>query len=366
MINMTNPQTEQHAMHTTLTELFEHLRMGLLWVGTDGVVRYANRGGTRSTGLLAGRRIGNRELARAVVATAVGRIERQLRLPLATSVCGASLAELECRVIPGVEGDDAFVLVAGDASPDAAEGVDVLMQSIDQDLRRPLRAGLAALELSRQGSAADCSVELEMLFDRLDEVLQVADRLSDLASLWTGGAPQADDRVELWPLLQQVWGEVEPLALQREVRVRFTAGPATREMATLYGSERWIRRLFVECLQGAVRSAPPGATLDIEHLQAGARACIVLHDCRLFADDLRGSDAIAHRLCQHVLAQHGGRLREELDGQRRHLVIELPTGAPRRGDDPELAIAQAQRYAHDLAALMSRRRSARAESADVR
>ncbi|MFO1326203.1 MAG: sensor histidine kinase [Rubrivivax sp.] len=355
-------------MHATLTELFEHLRLGLLWVGTDGVVRYANRGAMRSTGLLAGRRIGDRELARAVVATSVGRVERQLRLPLATSVSGASLAELECRVVPGVEGDDAFVLVSGTESPDHGEGVDVLMQSIDQDLRRPLRAALATLELVRRDTAELAgSVELDLLFDRLDELLQVAERLSDLGSLWNGGAQSADDRIELWPLLQQVWGEVEPLALQRHVRVRFTADPTTREMATLYGSERWIRRLFVECLQGAVRHAPSGSTLDIEHVQLGARACIVLHDCRLFGDDLRGGDAIAHRLCRHVVAQHGGRLREQLDGTARDLVIELPTGAPRCGDDPEMAIAQAQRYAHDLAALMSRgRRAPRAEPADAR
>ena len=351
-------------MHATLTELFDHLNLGLLWVGADGVVRYANRGGMRATGLLAGRRIGDRDLARAVVATSVGRIERKLRLPLATSVSGASLAELECRVMPGVEGDDAFVVVAAPESPDAAEGVDALMQSIDHDLRRPLRASLAALELARHGAGP---VELDMLFDRLDDLLQAADRLADLGSLWNGGAQSADDRLELWPLLQQVWGEVEPLALQRRVRVRFTADPETREMATLYGSERWIRRLFVECLQGAVRSAAPDTTLEIEHLQQGARACIVLRDCGLFADDAPGADAISHRLCRHVLASHGGRLREALEGPSRHLVIELPTGAPRRGDDPELAIAQAQRYARDLAALMSRgRRMPQAESTEAR
>lgn len=345
-------------MNPTMIELFDELRPGLLWVGADAVVRYANRGGMRSTGLAPGRRIADAELARAVLATAVGGVPRQLRLPVATRVDGAALAVLDCRVIPGLEGDDAFVLIDGDAGPDAAEGVDALMQAIRQGLRDPLRASCAALDLARQGDAADSALELEALFDRLDELLQSADRLVDLASLWSGGPLVDDERIELWPLLQEVWAEVEPLALSRQVRVRFTADAAASDKATLYGSRRWMRRVLVECLQGAVRAAPAGRLLDIEHLQLGARARIVLRETTLFRGGAPGADSVAHKLCRHVLALHGGRLREELDGPQRHLVLEVPTGAPHRGDDPELAIAQAQRYARDLAELMGRRRVA--------
>lgn len=353
-------------MHASITQLFEHLRPGLLWVGADGLVRYANRGGTRSTGLVAGRRIGDPDLTRAVVATSLGGAERRVRLVMATKLDGASLAELDCRVLPGPEGDDAFVLLAGGDEPDSAQGMDVLMNAIGRDLRDPLRSSQAALALARQGGSDGGGLELEALFDRLDELMQAADRLADLAALWGGGSQLADDRVELWPLLQQVWSEVEPMALSRQVRVRFTSDAGTRELATLYGSDRWLRRVFVECLQGAVRVAEPQSALEIEHVQHGARACIVLRHTRLFAAGARGPDAVSRQLCRHVLALHGGRLREEVDGTSRHLVIELPTGAPNRGDDPELGIAQAQRYAHDLAELMGRRRRTRpTERADA-
>jgi hypothetical protein len=53
---------------------------------------------------------------------------------------------------------------------------------------------------------------------------------------------------------------------------------------------------------------------------------------------------------------HGGRLREEMEDGLRNFLIDLPTGAPHRSDSAQLDIAQAQRYARDLAALMARAR----------
>ena len=57
---------------------------------------------------------------------------------------------------------------------------------------------------------------------------------------------------------------------------------------------------------------------------------------------------------------HGGLLREEKDADGlRNFLIDLPTGAPGRDVDvTALNAEQVQRYAADLAALMSRRRKA--------
>jgi K+-sensing histidine kinase KdpD len=252
----------------------------------------------------------------------------------------------------------------GADGPDEVIGRDSLMQTIRLDLRDPLRAARAALSVARhaesQGGGQGDALELEALFDRVDDLLQLADKLVDLASLWDGAALSTDDRIELWPTLQAVWTEVEPLALGRHVRVCFASDLADRDGATLYGSERWLRRVFVECLQGAVRWVQRGSQIEIEHLQEGARASIVIRDAQLFAAGGRGADAVGLTLCRHVLALHGGCLREQLEGRQRHLVIELPTGAP----DPRLAVAQARQHAHDLAQLMTRvRRPAEADAA---
>ena len=343
-----------------MTELLESLKPGLLWVGADGLVRHANRSGVGRLGWASGQRIRDPELVRAVVAAALGHSGRELSVT-PTAHDGAKRAPVDCRVIPGLEGDDAFVLVNGHGEPEGPAQADTLMRAVRCDLRDPLRHVRAALEVTRLADDGSRShgLEMEALLDRVDSLLDVADQLVDLAQLWDGAEMATDDRIELWALLQQVWAEVEPLSIDRQVRVRFTTDTRASELATLYGSARWIRRVFVECLKGAVRTTPAGGDLEVAHVQAGPRARIVLHDCPLFTPGTsdQGADAIGHQLCRHVLARHGGRLMEELDGERRHLVIELPTGAPHHSDESGLAIAQAQRYARDLAALMNRARA---------
>lgn len=345
-------------LNPSMTELIDNLKPGVLWAGADGVVRYVNGDGGRRTGLAAGQRIIDSELSRAVVSVALCQISRGVTLP--RPACAEGAGALECRVIPGLEGDDAFVLIGGPADTDGSEPVDALMRAVRCDLRDPLRQAHAALEVALLAGAGPDgqALELEALLDRVAGLLEVADELVDLAHLWGGDEIKADDRIELWALLQQVWGEVEPLAMDRRVRVRFTTDTPSGELATLYGHARWIRRVFVDCLKSAVRLAPMGGEMEVAHRQDGATARIVLLDCAPFNPGAPGpgAAAIGHQLCRHVLARHGGRLLEERDGERRHLVIELPTGAPHHNDEARMAIAQAQQYARDLAALRSRAR----------
>ncbi len=153
-------------------------------------------------------------------------------------------------------------------------------------------------------------------------------------------------------------------------------------MATLYGSSTWLRRVFQECLETGIRNTPRAGTLDIEHRQLGPRA-VVLSAAgavsagatpakgagklagarpaarsaeRVVAPTMHAREQIGLKLCQHIVGLHGGQLREEEEDGLRNFVIDLPTGAPHRNDTTALDIAQAQQYAKDLAALMTRQR----------
>lgn len=371
-------------MHASLAELLENLKPGLLWVTRDGVVRYANADAANRTGLATGRRIYDPDLSRAVVASVTGRVPRTVSAAGAP-VDGAVGSELKCRVIPGLSSDDAFVLIANDPSRDQGTGFDNLMEAIRSDLRDPLREARAALSLLE--SRGDSDDEQAAMNDSLGQLLTVVDRLVELATLWSSESLLANDRIEMWPLLQRAWGEVEPLALQRNVKVRFRAQTETAGLATLYGSERWLGRVFQECLEAAVRSTRGGGLLDIEHRQLGPRAVVVFRDSGVFAArDVRDGgvelgggkppaagakaarpatmaarEQIGLKLCQHIVGLHGGQLREEEEDGLRNFVIDLPTGAPHRNDTGALDIAQAQQYAKDLAALMTRQRRKAAE-----
>lgn len=61
-------------------------------------------------------------------------------------------------------------------------------------------------------------------------------------------------------------------------------------------------------------------------------------------------------LIQRIVGLHGGQIRVNTSDQGMvQMLMEFPTGAPARGQ-ASVGIAQAQRYAQDLAQLMSRRK----------
>ncbi|NDY91976.1 HAMP domain-containing histidine kinase [Ideonella livida] len=382
-------------MNASLSELLENLRQGLLWVGKDGLVRHLNSQAGQLTGLAVGRRVFDPDLARTIAEVVSRQAPKLVNSVGVAAVAGQAPLELACRVIPGLTKDDAFVLIRG--GEDDAEGgaaFDNLMMVIKEDLRDPLREAQLSL-----GVAVDQGdrVAMATLADRLESTLRTLDKLVDLASIWGSEALLSTDRIELWPLLQKVWGEVEPLALDRGITARFRAQGGVQSLSTLYGSEMWLGRVFRECLESAVRGAPKGAQLEIEHRQMGPRALIIFRDCGVFARKpvdavpmgaapvaaaaarpgaprpaatppaapaprRHAREEIGLKLCQHIIALHGGQLREEDEDGLRNFLIDLPTGAPFRTDTSQLDIAQAQQYAKDLAALMARSRKRAAAS----
>lgn len=366
-------------MHSTLAELLENLKPGLLWVSRDGLVRYANGDAGARTGLASGRRLYDPDMARAVSAVVTGREPRAVNAFGAPAQQGGAVPELKCRVIPGLSADDAFVLIGNDPNAGHGAAFDNLLHLLQHDLREPLAVAGKALRAAQAGASG----VVDALCGSIDELLLTLNKLVDLASVWGSTALLANDRIEPWPLLLQVWGELQSLAQSRSIKVRFLAQGATESLATIYGSEPWLRRVFVECLDSALRSARPGVTLVIEHIQLGPRALIVFRDCGVFAAPssdsvsmpspakgtkpaarrLSANDQIGFKLCQHIISLHGGQLREENEDGLRNFLIDLPTGAPHRNTaQSQIDVVQAERYAADLAALMVRARAAESKS----
>lgn len=362
-------------MHTTLVELLENMKPGLLWVNREGVVRYANADATERTGLAQGRRIFEPVLQRAVAAAGSGQGPATVQFSGIPADFGAVAPMLECRVLPGFAKDDAFVLIAPDPSKDKDVAFDNLMQVLKTDLGDPLREAQGRLSRVRESRDGSERGEVDDLFDGVAELVSLLDRVSDLAAIWGSGALLDNDRIELWDLLMKAWAQAEPLALSRGVTVAFKSAVPNEQLPAMYGSQHWLMKVFQECIGAAVRSTRTGATLTIEHKQMGPRALIIFRDSGVFATNVpgaetlprtgqrhrgrseqKGRDYIGLRLARQIVALHGGALREENEAGVRNFLIDLPTGAPHRTEQAQLDIAQAQRYAKDLAALMARAR----------
>jgi signal transduction histidine kinase len=328
------------------TELLDRVAGGLLWVQTDGRIRHANEEARRLVALRVGDWLDDPALVRAVQVVARGREPRSTLLTEAAH-------PQPCRVLPGLGVDDAFVMLAATPARDVAfEGSELLLRAADHHLREPLARTHAALSFWREDGDAHAQ---SALADELEGLLRRMDSLCELSRLWAGVDALQEERVELWPLLQQAWSVVEPRAMDRNVGLHFSCATDQLTRVVVYGHRDWLRRALIECLQAAVDATESGGQLTIDQRQLGSRAVVRFCVPMLFADaGGAGRDAITLTLCRQVLALHGGTLSPDpVDG---HWILELPTGAPLQGTSADQGIAQAQVYARDLAVLRNRSR----------
>lgn len=327
-----------------LTELFERVAGGLLWVQADGRIRHASSHARRRTALRAGDRLDDAALLRAVQFAARG---QQSRSTLYTH--GDVL--VTCRVVPGFGEDDALVMLnEASGGESAAESGEVLMRAVDTQLRLPLVRAQEALAMCHEERDAHA---LASVSNEVDGLLRRLERLCDLSRLWAGTEPLLEERIDLWALLQQAWGVVEPMALDRDVGLHFRCDGERAAQVIVYGHRDWLLRVLVECLQAAVQACARGGQLNVNQRQAGTRSVVHFSQAGMFIDaEFGGRDTVVLALCRQILALHGGTLRA--GKEEAGWSVELPTGAPARPEDSALAVAQAQVYARDLAALRNR------------
>ena len=370
-------------MHPSLELIFGHLAGGLLWLSADGRIKYVNDKAQELGGFEPGQTLPDSTLKKAVAVIGAGRHGRPIDMEYLPPAGQKRL--LHAQAAPALTAGDVFVFLDEAAPHGEPLALDNLMTVLRTDLAAPLARLGRTLEVMRDGGITQASVEDAL--ERSKGIVDTLERLVDLSSLWGSDSLLANDRIEIWPLLQQVWGQCKSFAEARRVTVRLVNQIAENAMPVTYGSESWIRRVVTESLQAALRAAAPGATLDIELRQMGPRVLIVFRDSGMWPAAARNAvmlndarkrrpdeartrtplaapdakDLIGLHLCERIIRLHGGLLREEDEDGLRNVLIDLPTGAPgREAPDATMDAAQAQRYAADLAALMARRRKSKA------
>lgn len=361
-------------MHPTLSELFEGQKGGLIWAGKDGQVRHTNREAQRKAGLVAAGRIIDLELSR-TVASVIATRQAQTTIVHAIDLSREGGTPIRCRVVPGLAKDDALVFLEAEIGNPNDPSFDNLMHVLQHDIALPLKTARNAITASLAN--ADEESLARPLLAPVDEIIVSVEKLVELAQVWETGSLRASDRIEPRKMIDDVWADLQDIANERGLSVQLSCNVTAEEMAPIYGSHTWLRRVFSECLESALRHARPGSVLEIEHLQMGPRVVFRFRDCGAFAPKARPAEAlpagsmgkrsvskpmlatrdlIGFKLCQHIVEMHGGKLREETEDDLRNFLIDLPTGAPHNADTAPMDSAQMQRYAQDLAQLMARAR----------
>lgn len=360
-------------MQRSLHVLFETLADGFLWIGRDLKIRFANQKAEVRLGLRSGETLPDGPLSKAVLRTLAGHTSPNVAWPNP----GDPEQPFACRVMSGLARDDCMVFIGSPAARGQETGFDNFLMAVRDDLQQPLAQFADTVRRLPRGQRTPLTEELVETADALATTLA---RLLDLGTLWERDALVSSDRVEIWPLLEAAWREVQPLADSRHVHVRFSGFAEPQHLAPVYGSAFWLRRVLLECLASTVRRTPVDSFIEIEHTQMGPRMVLMLRDSGALAglrpdsvemerpatsapSPLRphAREILGIRLCQRIVALHGGHLREEHDQGVRNLVIDLPTGAPVRDTEAALNAAQLERYVQDLTALLRERKEQHAE-----
>jgi len=363
--------------------LFDAMPAPLLTFAVSGLVTYANPAAKQHPGQPVESLSGNLVIKSLVAAATLGK----LKLPYTAKIEIANGEKIEGQFMAGPAGLDIAFLARTDTDGAVAIGrkpAQMKLRNIIELLRDELMPPLSLLSqelkaLPRSPTSTPLALATQALQQRLL-------RLADLVEVFGNDVLHLDDRIEPANLLRQVCSELGERA--GKMGVRFDLSEPDQTLPPIYGNQQLVQRAFVECLENAMlhsrKEISTGQTLTVqinfalsgEHVliavrnrgasplrltsQDAVRPFMSQDAVRPFMSQDAGSAEAAPRLglplVQRIVSLHGGNMRlSNVDDDTTQVLMEFPTGAPMRGQE-QLDITQAQRYAKDLAQLMSRRK----------
>ena len=357
----------------SVNALFDAMPVPVITFGVNGVATFANEAARVHPGkpveAMSGR-IVIKNLAQAIT---LGKI----KLPFKTEVGVADGKKLHGVFMSGPSGlDIAFVALPDEQEPSPAGpgvqsrmGLHQIIELLQDEVAPPMRKLLGLLGTLPESEEGN---QIELAADALKERLR---RLDDLLAVFGEEAMLMDDRMDLGALVEQTVAELKPKAVP--AKVHFEVKPPANTLPPIYGNARLIKRALYECFDNALthsrREVKPGndVAVQIGYTLTGEHVLISVRNQGAMAAEDKGietRDLFAARrpeqangrlglpLVNRIVGLHGGNMRMSIvDGEDTRVMIEFPTGAPQRGQ-ANLDMEQAQRYAADLAELMSRRK----------
>jgi len=351
--------------------LFDAMPAPLLTFAVSGLVTYANPAAKQHPGRPVDTMSGNPVIKSLVAAATLGKI----KLPYSAKIELAEGHRIEGRFMSGPAGLDIAFVGSADTVGAANIGPSpghMKLQQIIELLRDELTPPMHLLQRQLQTLPSGSSTGVELAVQALGQRLM---RLADLIEVFGNEVLDLNDRVEPVALMRELCKELSDRAEKMGVRIDIIE--PTQTLPPIYGNQKLLARAFHECLENALihsrKEINTGQqlaveirfTLSGEHVLLGVRNRGASQLKVGGQDALRpfvtpgGAEAVPRLglpLLQRIVSLHGGQLRlGSVDEDTVQVLMEFPTGAPMRGQS-NFDITQAQKYAKDLAELMSRRK----------
>lgn len=177
------------------------------------------------------------------------RVEKTLHQKLGTPDWERAIVQLQSR------------LQQGEAATHAQQA---FLAALSHELKTPLAIVLGYLDTLVQGAWKDSQVLLPFLEKALAQVHRMNALVQDtllLAQIQSGGWPIQPEPTPLYPLLEEVWSELEPLARTKNITLR--KPPHHLQDLAVEADPHALRKVFKNLLENAIQYSPEGRTVSV-------------------------------------------------------------------------------------------------------
>jgi len=241
-------------------------------------------------------------------------------------------------------GDHQVLVIRDESEIEAARRArDAFLANVTHELRTPLSAQLASIELMRDSLArAGVSAPLELVDSLQRSTLRLAQLVDDLLEsvrIESGRTSHRHDAIQLLDLVSEVEEALQPLVHQAGLSV---AVDSPIDLPEVEGDSVQLRQVLVNLMANAIRHSPPGGKLRFELRSLGDSVRICVEDeglgvpehlsAAIFERHRRGEQGgsglgLGLWIARSIIERHGGRITVDR-GPRlgARFCVELPRG----------------------------------------
>ena len=340
--------------------LLPHLSDGVLLLDQCGTLILSNQRARALLGCDNGERI-LQEPLRAALASALERNPLPVRVQLFTT------AGVPVEALLTANGQTAVAVLQDRSGASDEIAFANILGIVDSELRAPME------ELARTAGAitealvaienGDDGRQLPLLMEIASNVLDLRNagsearrlqRIMSLAALYGRDPIVSTERISVNQLVADAAERLKPEFVTAGKSI--DAAMSENDDAVVYGSRRWLLEALTECVRELATTSSDGEQIRIEIARREAQVAVLVRA----GTERRGRSAatltlgVGALLARRVLEMHGGKLRLCGLPDARELALELPTGGLSAASNP-VSDQQAERYAQDIARLLSRR-----------
>lgn len=147
---------------------------------------------------------------------------------------------------------------------EVARAQQVFLAEVSHELKTPLNILLGYLDTLAQGAWRDEGVALSFLEKALAQVYRMDSLVQDillLAQIESGGWLIQPEATPLYPLLEEIWSELEPLARRKSISLR-KPPMEVRDLAVEADSFA-LRKVLKNLLENAIQYSSEGRTISV-------------------------------------------------------------------------------------------------------